>query len=219
MPFGLALSFANRVTPTVGAVARGLAPARLLPIIGRAAVNVWRGHLFDLNRTRPNQIGGRRTGFYAQAARSASFEVAGDNSVVVSANSVGIAQRFYGGTIRPKLGKKYLTIPVAPEAYGKTAREFPNLQLVFGHGGQPIALATPSTRAVQITQNKRGKIVKQATGRLGVIMFRLVKSVTQQPDPTVIPSAETFDAKIGADLDAYTARLVERANSGGGTAP
>ena len=216
MPFGLSLKVTDLVTPTVAAVARGLAPEKLGPVIGRSAVNVWRGHLFDLNRTRPNKLGGARTGFFAQAARSANFRAEGDGSVIVSVNSVGIAQRFFGGTIRPKAGKKYLTIPVAPEAYGKTAREFPQLVLVFGRGGQPIALATPSTRTVQTTTNKRGKTVQQATGRLGVIMFRLVKSVTQKPDPTVIPTAAVFDAAVGHDVDAYTARLLERANQNGG---
>ena len=220
MPFGLSLNVTNRLTPTLGVVARGLAPERLGPVIGRSAVGVWRGHLFGLNRNRPNVLGGRRTGFYAQAARSANFRVETDGSVIVSVNSVGIAQRYFGGTIRPKPGKKFLTIPVAPEAYGKTAREFGRLVLVFGQNGRPIALATPVSNVTKFTK-KRGsqeRVGKSLGQRAGTILFRLVTSVTQSPDATVLPPGAEFDAKIAADLDAYTARLLERAGQNGGPA-
>ncbi|MFA6289940.1 MAG: hypothetical protein WC661_21360 [Opitutaceae bacterium] len=163
------------------------------PVIGQAASNVVRAHLFGLNESRANHLGGRRTNYFLGAGRGTSWSVTGD-TVTVSIRQIGIRQKFYGGTIKPK-NAQFLTIPVAPEAYGKRAREFGDLVLVFGDNGQPIALATKGTRAVQITQSKSGKIIKRQIGRTGVIMFRLVRSVTQLPDPTILPDeAEIFTA-------------------------
>ena len=65
-----------------------------------------------------------------------------------------------------------------------------DLEVVFGEAGRPIALATKSTRAVQLTQNKRGQLVRKMIGRRGEIMFLLKKSVTQNPDPTVLPRTD-----------------------------
>lgn len=199
MSFSIRIDVRDRATPVVKAVDRALRPALVNPIIGRSATNTIREHLFGLNSTRPNQLGGRRTQFYAQAARSTQFQVEGD-FVIVSINQVGIAQRFFGGIIRPK-NSKYLAIPVHPSAHGKRPREF-DLELVFGKGGKPIALAT------------KGRASKRGSTRLGEIMFRLVKSVRQQPDPTVLPYSEQIGLRIERDVDSYVDRAIERASGG-----
>lgn len=201
----------DAITPVVKRFGGALKPERLNPILGRSAVNTTREHLFGLNLTRPNQLGGRRTNFYAGAARGTNFQ-ATDEGVTVSIVQVGIAQRYYGGTIRPKTAK-FLTIPVNPAAYGKRAREF-DLELVFGPGGEPVALATKGNRGVSITQNKRGQIVKKQTGRHGEIMFRLVRSVTQKPDPTVLPYPELMAERIKKDVGSYFERVLARNNGG-----
>lgn len=186
-----------------GAVPRrvlgALAPARLNPVIGRAAANTYRSHFFALNKSRPNRLGGKRTNYYAGAARATSFALQGDDTVVVSVNQIGIRQRVFGGTIKPR-NAKFLTIPVAPEAHGKRAREFGDLELVFGQGGQPIALAHKA-------QGKR---------RYGMILFRLVKSVTQQPDPTVLAPRKDVVAAIKTAVTATVDRATRR---GGPAAP
>lgn len=158
-------------------VARVLEPARINPVIGRAATNVVREHLFAKNRTSPNQLGGRRTNYYLQAGRNTSFKIAGDH-VIVSVNQVGMRLRFYGGTVRPKTAK-FLAIPVAPEAHGKRPREFGDLEIVFGRGGKPIGLARKGTR-----------------GRLATILYRLADSVTQAPDSGVLPTPVDLAAGV-----------------------
>lgn len=207
----IAISINVRDTGTRVARALGVAlrPERIAPVVGRSAHNTIRTHLFGKNQTSPNALGGRRTNYYAQAARATQFQIVGD-SAVVSINQVGIAQRFFGGKIVPRTSK-YLTIPVHPAAHGKRAREF-DLELVFGPGGQPVALATKATSGS--TVDGRGRIRKSAV-RTGEIMFRLVKSVTQQPDPTVLPYDELIEARIDRDVGAYIDRIVERA--GGST--
>lgn len=181
------------------------------PVIGRAATNAVRTHLFGLNSTRANHLGGRRTNFFASAGRSTSFKVVGD-LVVVSIAQIGIRQRFFGGTIKPKKAGGFLTIPVAPEAYGKRAREFSNLEIVFGQNGEPIALATKSTRATQLTATKGGKVVSRQIGRIGQLMFRLVRSVTQKPDPTILPYPEVVGAAVKIAVDDTLNRAVRRMN-------
>ncbi len=210
MSLAIRLDLQDYASPVVRAVVRGIAPERVNPVVGRSAVNTIRAHLFAANRTRPNALGGTRTNFYASAARGTSFESVGDGAVV-SIAQVGIRQRVLGGTIKPKTGK-FLTIPVAPQAHGKRAREFGDLEVIFGPGGQPVALATKGTRTLSITQNKAGKIVKRLEGRRGVILFRLVRSVTQRPDPSVLPSETTLQDNIGRDVSAHLNRLVDRAS-------
>lgn len=202
----------DSVNPVMKRLAAGLQPAALQPIIGRSATNTIREHLFALNASRPNQLGGTRTNFYASAARGTQFKVAGDH-VIVSINQVGIAQRFFGGTIRPRVAK-FLTIPVNPKAYGHRAAEF-DLELVFGLGGQPVALALKGNRATSSRQTKSGKTVTTSSGhRAGEIMFRLARSVTQAADPTVLPSDDLINSRALRDIDSYVGRLVDRATGG-----
>jgi hypothetical protein len=173
-----------------------LAPARLNPVIGRAATNTYRAHFNGLNRSRPNQLGGRRTNYYAGAARATSFTLVGTDTVLISINQVGIRQRVFGGTIKPTRSK-YLTIPVAPEAHGKRAREFGDLVVIFGARGQPIALARKP-------QGKRG---------YGTILFRLVKSVTQRADPTVLAPREEVLAAIKTAVTSTIDRATRKPGS------
>lgn len=196
MSIGVRIDLRDTAQPALARVRGALQPAQLNPVVGRAARNVYRGHLFRLDRERPNAMGGKRTHFYAQAARGTSFTAEPDG-VTVSIASIGIAQRFFGGVIRPQKAK-WLTIPAVPEAHGKTASQF-DLELVWNADRKPVALATKNTLAVQITQNAQGKIVKKHTGSLGRIMFWLRKSVTQEPDPSVLPR---IDEVAGAAITA-----------------
>lgn len=209
MSIAIGIDVKDTGTPILRSVSRAIRPEALGPIIGRSANNTIREHLFGLNQSRPNALGGRRTQYYAQAARSTQFQIEGD-TVVVSTNQIGIAQRYYGGTIKPKTAK-FLTIPVHPAAYGKRAREF-DLELVFGHGGQPIALATKASGSVS-TLDSRGRI-RKGHG-FGEIYFRLAKSITQQADPTVLPYDELVESRIDKDVASFLDRAAQR--TGGAT--
>lgn len=207
----------DTATPMLARAREFILPSRLNPIVGRSAVNVYRKHLFGLNKTRPNKLGGARTNYYATAARQTNFKVISDDAVLISIPQIGIGQRYYGGVIKPRVAK-FLTIAANPAAYGHRASEF-DLEIVFGHDGQPIALATKSTRATQVTQNKRGKTVTKQIGRHGEIMFLLRRSVNQKPDPTILPYDEQVTAQIGRDVksafDRDIARGLQGSSNGG----
>jgi hypothetical protein len=208
-------------SPALERLERALSPTQLRPLIGRSARHTYVEHFRALNATRPNWLGGRRTNYYLGAARATHFDVVGD-AVVISVNQVGIAQRYFGGTIRagrsinPRTGRptKFLTIPVHPQAHGRRAAEFPELEIVYGARGEPVALATPMNLGVSITQDKRGRIRKRNIGRRGEIMFRLVRSVVQQPDPSVLPAEFAVRAVLRRDLADYAEMLWRRRNLG-----
>jgi hypothetical protein len=204
----------------VQAISRAVQPKSLNPPIGRAVVNVFKQHLFGLDRSRPNALGGARTNFYADAARGTHFDSLPDG-VLISVNQVGFRQRVLGGTITPKKAK-YLTIPARAEAHGKRASEFNDL-IVLRRGdhrfGEPYALA----RAVQTTLRVTGSATASALGvrrfsrgeETGAeVLFWLKKSVTQRRDPTAVPqTTDVYAAAFGA-ADRHIDNAVIRARRG-----
>ena len=192
MSLGIAIRVSGDGAEIPGRVRAALAPGRLNPVIGRAAVNTTTAHLRRLNRERPNALGGKRTNYYATAARGTSFAIVGDNEVVVSIAQRGIRQRVFGGTLRPRAAK-FLTIPAIPEAYGKRAREIPGLTFAVLKGGPAL---------FRVVNNEIE------------VVFWLRRSVTQRPDPTVLPEAATLRADIVRAVESTVARAVRRAGPG-----
>jgi hypothetical protein len=213
MSIAISIQASDGITPVTRRVANAIQPARLNPVIGRSVNNTVREHLFSLNSARPNKLGGRRTNFYTGAARGTQFKVVSDSEIVLSINQVGIAQRYYGGTIKPK-SSKFLTIPVHPAAHGKRAREF-DLEVVFGVNGQPVALATKKVSESRTRQSKSGKITRTNVTRFGEIYYRLVRSVTQAADPNVLPKTEVIGLFAQRDVNAVVNRAI--AGAGGAT--
>lgn len=216
MSLGVVISTAGAGPRVAGAIARAVQGARLQQVIGRAAVNAIRTHLFTVNVARPNALGGKRTNFYASAARGTSFTAVADG-VVVSVSNVGIRQRILGGTIRPRTAK-FLTIPATAEAHGKRASEFDDLVVVFGSRGQPIALAHALFRRTRaqlaaIPASRRVGMTRTA-GQHGGIVFWLRRSVTQAPDPSVLPTEAEIYRAAGVAVDAVVLRAVARAQGG-----
>lgn len=207
MSIGLGLDLRDNLSPVVARLRGGIGNDRLGPVIGRAAVNAYRKHFFGLNAARPNRLGGKRTNYYAQAGRGTQYQVVPDG-VLVSINQIGIRSQYYGGTIRAKKAK-FLTIPVHPAAHGKTAREF-DLEVVFGPGGRPIALATKGTLRREITQTATGRIRSRNVGRRGEIYFLLKQSITKQPDPSVLMTPADLAGAIIPEARSYLERLIDR---------
>lgn len=206
----IAISFEVQDTGTkiLRTVSQAIQPARIGPIIGRSANNTIREHLFGVNASRPNKLGGKRTNYYAQAARATQFQMQGD-AVIVSINQIGIAQRYFGGKITPKTAK-FLAIPASPIAHGKRPREFAGLVVLWSiKTHQPFALAVGARAYAD------GKRVKNISNKEGEILFWLKKSVTQAPDKTVLPYDEQIDARIDRDVASYLDRITQRA--GGAT--
>ena len=193
----ISISINDRATPHIARLEDELNQAPVRHAAGSSVMRLIIDHLAGLNEERANALGGRRTHFYAKAAKATSYAVR-PGGATVSISKTGFAQRLFGGEIRP-VNSKYLTIPARAEAHGRRAREFDNLEILFGRNG-PYALAERHFTELRWRQKtKRGKGVKSvykyaAAGadRGGGVFYWLVKSVTQDPDPTVLPQMDVL---------------------------
>ena len=179
---------------------------------GRGVRRLLMDYLGGLDASRANQMGGKRTHFYAGAARNVSYEI-DDDGATVSIHQVGIAQRYYGGTITPTPGHKFLTIPVDPDAYGRSAREFDNLSIQYGlsKGGKPRPMFLVQDNGYRYTTKKNRKTgvkeVTDATWQGGKIMYYLALSVTQKADPTVLPPDDLINQASMESITRYLLTL------------
>jgi hypothetical protein len=164
--------------------------------IGGAVQRLTQDHLRKVNAEKPNQLGGIRTNFYAKAARATFFKLASDGLDLTIAQQ-GFRQRYEGGVIRP-VTADWLSIPAVPEAHGKRPGEFSNLRfipisdvlalLVVKEGGQ-------EGRAPKRSKSGKVRNVK-TTVEQGKTMFVLKKEVTQQGDPSIIPTPQQYSDTI-----------------------
>lgn len=153
-------------------------------------------HLAGLDKSRANTLGGRRTHFYEKAADSVEH-VLNDTELRIQIPHLGLAQRYFGGTIEP-VNAQWITIPARSESYGRRAREFHDLRFVQ-FSGETAALVKTSVQvdgdeavddAGNVTTRKRTKRSRDE----GAVFYWLKKSVTQAPDPDVLPSRERLAA-------------------------
>lgn len=188
-------------------------PARVLPVVGRAASEATRGHFFARDRTHANKSDFPRSHFWTQAAEATAHKVEGD-TVLVSVNKPGVVLQFAGGVVEPQT-VKYLTIPVHAEAYGRRAREFDDLEVAFGKGGKPYGLRREAreVRDVRQARQPRGQAGATAKPPPGPLLYLLVKKATIEPDDSVLPTAEDYRAAVQDALDDYLDAVL--ATSGG----
>lgn len=176
--------------------------AAVAKVGGRAGANKLREYFFSLDKSRANQLGGARTHFYSQVARSVQQPQLSDDGAKISINHIGAAQRYFGGVIEAK-NSKYLTIPARKEAYGKRAREFNDLEVLWGKRG-PIALV--QRQQTQITKGQRGK--KDTHQKVGsLVLFWLVRRVVQKADPTVLPPEDELEDAVAQGIRDYLGTL------------
>lgn len=174
--------------------------------MGRSIGGTLRDYLFKQDAQRANTLGGRRTHFYARAARGVQQPRMRSDGLVVSIASVGLGQRYFGGPIKPVSGtSKYLTIPATAEAYGKRAREFKNLRFILFASG---AAALVERAATKLRRTSSG--FKAAGNVGGKVFFWLVKSVTQKPDESVLPKPEEMTMPALTAASQFITRIWQR---------
>ena len=162
--------------------------------IAQRITNLTKRHLKKFDRENPNQMGGKRTHFVGEMGDSvtASHDAL---SAKASIAHIGFKQRLLGGEIKPVNGK-YLTIPAIMEAYGKSAREFDNLTVLYSHT-KKRAVALVETAATPVRRTKQGykaakgddSWVEEVGGR---VVFWLVKSVQQRGNRDLLPTDQEF---------------------------
>jgi hypothetical protein len=159
-------------------------------VAGRAGVNTFKGHFRRLDSSRANKLGGRRSHFWAAAADATNFRVV-PQGVEVNVSHLGVAQRYFGGTIRP-VNARALAIPATAEAYGRLPRD-PELPDLF------VIRYKPGGAALAANVNGATKVY-----------FWLVKSVTQSADPSVLPSEDYLSHNVRTAIVSYLDRQIRR---------
>lgn len=213
--YTLRVNIVDNTTPFMKRMAIALQQERLRPIIGRSAAGQYRDRLIEKEADSPNKQGWPRQNFYGTAARATTFEVVTDG-VDVIVSRIGIRQRYFGGTIEAGKGvssftggpTSYLTIPARAEAYGRKAGDFA-LQIIFGRGRRPVGLALASSE-IKIKKTKKGGL-KVSKGALhgGLMMYWLVKSVTQEADESVLPHIDDVLLEVKRAVKEFLARQAQ----------
>ena len=161
----------DNASPALAAQVAKLSPRRL-----NAAVGPRVSRLFQRNfRSLPaNRMGGQSTHFWGRAAAATNWQVSPEGALIV-VNQIGVRQRLLGGRIEA-VNKENLTIPINPAAVGHVASDFPGLFCMVTKKGAYLVLGKANFGGLQF-------------------MFKLVKSVEQDPNPAVIPSKEAILAE------------------------
>lgn len=187
-----------------------------LALVGARAVAIaTKAHLLQRDRER-HRYGHH---YYAQAARSVNTRGGGAGLALVTVSQIGIRQRLHGGPIVPIPPRRFLTIPEAPEAFSKRARDFHDLDFTFAlddHGRLRPALVRRASTAISFTRRKRkdGSVkvtVKPGDLRGGEVIFWLYRKVNQRADPTVLPAGPLMQATAMEAIKQRVLRFEERA--------
>jgi hypothetical protein len=143
-----------------------------------------RGRLPWINPSLPTHGPGRSlSGWWLATASGWSTTKANSSGVTFSNAAIGLAHKVTGGTIRAKR-RKFLTIPIVPQAHGVTARDY-------------------SRRISPLFRVKGVLAEKDEDAESGIRpVYALKKSVTHKPWPGALPPEASYvDALIDTALD------------------
>ena len=211
----------------------------VLTVGARGVTNYLKKFYREKSRNEPNKLGGKRTHFWnrkiggsVQAPKSE-----GTGKVVVAIDGDILPHKIKGGTITAKRSK-YLTIPINKEAYGRKARQFPDLFVIKSKKGN-LLLVKPDKSSGSVPRKKfsakqeakrklpKTERPKVETKSLGLKVperetptmqeesgftpyYLLKKSVTQKPWPNSIPTEKQITDVFNEEVEAYAKVLDER---------
>lgn len=204
----VSISIADTVTDRLGSLGVDLSSEGPKHAAARGVRFLLMGYLRGLDASRPNKLGGKRTHYYADLARGVTYDITSDGAEV-HVTGTGVALHYYGGVVKPGPGKRFLTIPVDPEAYGRRAREFTNLEIAWGKSKdgkpRPIGLVTKSDYVYKTRKNRKTgvKEVVDATYEAGRWMYALVYSATIPEDKTILPDADSLSLSAVTAVNDY----------------
>lgn len=168
----------NQSTPALAALVASLEdPTGLHVAMAARGERLMRDYLRAIAPGRhatANRLGARPTGILEKAAESPEGRGSVDGATVTIRPGEVLSRTFGEVTIRPTGGKRYLTIPVAAEAYGRRAREFDDLKFIRIGPQQIPVLAR-----------------RMANGNM-VVYYALAREVKQKQDRTLLPSDDAI---------------------------
>lgn len=181
---GFQIKVRDTATPRAAAVVRAYERGGHLRVVAHSAANTVKDHFQGLERARHR---GGRFHFWRRAASATKGEVHNGRATVVI-DQEGVALRFFGGTVRPRVGK-YLTIPVDERAYGRRVREFNDVRFIINRRTE---------KGVAMVDDR--------------VLFALTTEAKHAPDPSVLPDEKELMAQVKDDLAVWTKLQEDRAN-------
>lgn len=193
----LSITADDSISPDLRRLLRTLDPAGPVgKILGRAAANELRRHFRALNGKRANRLGGPRSNFYSRVAETVNAPRVVPGAVVVQISHPHIAQRLFGGTLRPRKAKA-LAVPVDATAYGVYPRIYPGT-LAFiparGKGETKGYLVDGEMRTVTRGENEGTERAAPKPG--GRLLYVLRGSIVQRADPSILPDQAVMHAAL-----------------------
>ena len=163
-------------------------PRAVLMASGREAGNLLKKHFREKDQTNVNQLApDRRAHYWLGVSRAVQVPVVeGDTAVSITIADPTLAQKVFGGTIVAKRARD-LTIPIAPDAYGRTTAVFEaetGLKLFVLHAGGTAS------------NGKENILLAAARGQGIEVEYLLTPSVDQKADPTALPEEKQFADSI-----------------------
>ena len=185
----------DTTTPQLQRWMNELGAERLAARIGPPLQQLTMEHLAALG---PNRKGYPTTRFYEKFARNVRWiphpkgVAIAVLPVVINGRLVGLAQRVFGGVIKP-VSVSMLAISISPVSYGKVPADFPNLFLLPTPKGAYLVQRGTEISAKTGNVVGRSRLGGNAGRRLRAelnFLFKLVSSVTQEGNREVLPSDE-----------------------------
>lgn len=185
-------------TPELDLLLRLCDPHRVATYVAPKIGHEWRRILNALPRNRNSYPS---TGFWQAAARSVKSVALGPNAVI-TADKLGLRQRWQGGTIAAK-NVANLTIPICKEAYGTSVADWgqENLVLVIlADGRKFLALWLGWTAAQNAYRKRLGNVnwntATGTVGRIGKLRADLAETPSNRKKPDVIMFKQKTSAAI-----------------------
>ena len=187
----------DTASPAIQALLARMTPRKIAERLAAPMVLLVKSNFESLPE---NKHGFPTSGFWKDCSRATGSRIDADG-LVVYCNKIGVRQRYFGGTI--KAGSeissftgqptKYLVIPANGEAYHHSPARFDRLKFVqFGRGQDaPRALVQVPLRGPRKPEKCGGPALQPEAQ---IVLYWLKKQVTQQPNPSVLPSDAEFQA-------------------------
>lgn len=183
----------DTATPKLLNLIRGLRDREKLNLImSRAAANLVKDHFAALAGTNKNKFGVRST-FWKRMRQATRSDANPVEAAVVMPREV--AQRRFGGVLRPKGGRKMLAIPISKDAYGKSPLEFDDLHVVRLKDKNQAFLVRFRGRDEGINGPSKSDKMQ--------MLYVLKSSVSQLANPAVLPTDAEFEAVINKAIREY----------------
>lgn len=168
------------------------------------------GHFRGLAATNKNRFGARST-FWRRMLAGTTAEADDQAGIVRMPPEVGL--RYYGGTVRP-VAAKALTIPATRQAYGKSARDFSDLEyrpILRGKLIGALVQRESTTVSFRPGGSAGGVSVRRgARTRGGKVFYWLVKSATIKPNKDLLPTEEELAAAAVDAAEGFIRRRLSR---------